>query len=113
MTSATQPLRYRQGDVILEKIENIPSSHTEEKPGPKGLVLKFGSATGHMHRILQGARLLKAPENSEGTNDVLVVGDEGADLVHEEHATIHLPAGNYALLQQREYSPEAIRTVMD
>ena len=36
-----------------------------------------------------------------------------ADLIHEEHATITLPQGIYLVWMQREYSPEAIRRVID
>jgi hypothetical protein len=36
-----------------------------------------------------------------------------ADLVHEEHNTIALAQGDYRVWQQREYSPAAIRTVVD
>lgn len=110
MTTAEKQY-YRQGDVVLLRTDNtdIPEGFTEEKPGENGIVLKFGSATGHMHRIVKGAQLLKAASG----NDLLVVGEHGADLIHEEHATIPLPSGNYEVLQQREYTPEEIRAVMD
>jgi hypothetical protein len=32
---------------------------------------------------------------------------------HQEHATIAVPAGNYRVIRQREYSPERIRRVED
>jgi hypothetical protein len=36
-----------------------------------------------------------------------------ADLKHEEHGTVTLPAGNYERILQREYSPSEMRTVAD
>jgi hypothetical protein len=33
--------------------------------------------------------------------------------VHEEHRPIELPIGVYRVWQQREYTPTAIRTVLD
>ena len=38
---------------------------------------------------------------------------ETTALKHEEHATVPLPKGVYRVVQQREYSPEAIRNVAD
>ena len=37
----------------------------------------------------------------------------GGAVTHEEHASIQLPKGNYRIVRQREYSPEAIRNVAD
>lgn len=34
-------------------------------------------------------------------------------ITHQEHDTVILPAGNYKVIRQREYHPEAIRNVLD
>ena len=41
------------------------------------------------------------------------VGDGGAELKHEEHATITLPPGNYRIRRQREWTAENVRIVAD
>ncbi|MGH9523996.1 MAG: hypothetical protein ACRD3E_15850 [Terriglobales bacterium] len=41
------------------------------------------------------------------------VGSDGVRIVHEEHAPIVLPPGDYEIVRQREYSPEEIRNVAD
>ena len=38
---------------------------------------------------------------------------EGVEVVHEEHGTVILAPGDYRVTIQREYSPEAIRNVID
>ena len=37
----------------------------------------------------------------------------GATLIHQEHGPIRLPAGEYRVWRQREYSPKEIRIVRD
>jgi hypothetical protein len=97
---------YRHGDVLIASVDAIPrAAHAAQ-----GHVLVRGEATGHAHRIddPRSAQLLR----HEGMLYLRVVADR-ASLVHEEHATIELPRGEYRVWQQREYSPAAIRTVVD
>jgi len=108
---------YRQGDVVLELINtehfasNILEGATKQEPSPEfGLVLRLGSATGHMHRFAKDAPVTLY---KMGDKEYLSVTGETADLVHDEHDTIVLPQGTYEIIQQREYSPEAIRNVLD
>lgn len=97
---------YRHGDVLLAAVPTLP---TGAKPMP-GLILAHGELTGHAHRIREvGAAQLF----SQGEFTYLRVVAATATLVHEEHRPIVLPAGVYRVWQQREYSPEAIRTVVD
>jgi hypothetical protein len=44
---------------------------------------------------------------------LMVEGDAPVALEHDEHDTIAIPPGNYKVIRQREYSPEAIRNVAD
>jgi hypothetical protein len=97
---------YRHGDVLLLQIESVPRGATPHE----GHILVRGEATGHAHRIQdpRAAQLFR----HEGTLYLRVFADTAA-LVHEEHATIVLERGDYRVWQQREYSPAAIRTVVD
>lgn len=92
---------YRQGDVLLQKVDGMPENVTPV-PCEGRIVLAHGEVTGHAHAIstsqaslfiIQGERYLQI--------------EHGAALVHEEHATINLPAGFYKVVQQREYVPQA------
>ena len=98
---------YRQGDVLLIEISSIPSTATPNKD--KGdVILAHGEVTGHAHRIkAKTAKLWDA-----GAERFLQVM-EAVALTHEEHSTITLPAGNYRVAIQTEYTPEAIRNVPD
>lgn len=99
---------FRQGDVLLVRDDELPAKAEAVPPGDR-IVLAYGEVTGHAHAI----SVMQAMMYMVGDVRYLKVGDEGADLVHEEHSTIHLEAGVYRIVQQREYTPEAPRTVID
>ena len=97
-----------QGDVYIRQIKSIPSN---VKPvDEKGdVILAHGEVTGHAHRIMRGAIMFRA---DEGIGTYLEV-KTGADVTHEEHATVSLPAGLYEVVVQSQYTPQAIRNVED
>ena len=94
----------RQGDVLFVKIEALPAevALTERK----GQIVVEGEVTGHAHRLAAG-RILEA----QGMFFLEVL--KATQVVHEEHHAIDLAPGIYQVIRQREYSPEAIRTVLD
>ena len=98
-----------QGDVYIRQISTIPDCakpvETKER-----LVLADGEVTGHAHVIYRGAVMFRA---DEGQGTYLQVGESGADVVHEEHAPIAIPAGLYESTIQSQYEPEEIRNVAD
>jgi len=88
---------YRQGDILLKKIETIPEG---VEPSTNDVILR-GEATGHAHRIVNGTIF-----TSSSTGGMYVEANAGAALIHEEHNTIQLEAGFYEVIRQREYDPE-------
>lgn len=110
------PVMYRQGDVLVVAIEALPAHAKAEKKATR-VVLAYGEVTGHAHAIAQDeVKSFKTPEpvpvfdwNAERFLQV----QTRAFLKHEEHATIELPPGNYAVVTQREYTPEEIVRVAD
>lgn len=99
---------YRQGDILFKETNSIP---TVTKVRTNGHILE-GEATGHIHRVAETD--LENCELTEcGTELYLNVSESGISIVHEDHKTIGLPPGNYEIVRQREYSPEAIRNVVD
>jgi hypothetical protein len=96
---------YRHGDVLVQAVPALPAAH----PRP-GVTLARGEVTGHSHRFSVAAQVQLY---QAGVETYLEVLGEQADLIHEEHATITLPRGYYKVWMQREYSPEAIRRVLD
>lgn len=102
----------RQGDVLIWS-DGKPIAAMSEIPREAGaVVLAHGEVTGHKHQIRDpGVCHLRA----EGTHPytVLRVTDDVVSLVHEEHATITIPRGDYFCLIQEEYAPEDYRNVLD
>ena len=97
---------WRHGDVIIAAVKEIPAS-AKRRPAA---VLARGEATGHSHRI-------KDPEMAEvydaqGKGYLRITSDT-ALLIHDEHKPIAIPRGTYRFWQQREYTPQAIRTILD
>src|SRR5689334_9613415 len=97
---------WRHGDVLIAAVDSLPR-------GAKRLqaaVLVHGELTGHSHR-------LEDPGTGElweaGGLLFLRVTSDAARVVHQEHAPICLPRGTYRVWQQREYTPQAIRRVVD
>ena len=97
---------WRHGDVLIAAVGAIPGGATELKH----TVLARGEITGHSHRILErdAAELWES-----GGTLYLKITAEKATVVHQEHRPITLPRGSYRVWIQREYSPTAIRRVVD
>jgi len=104
---------YRQGDVLLIPVDNIPDGTRTVARDDRGrLVLAEGEVTGHAHAIVdEAAELVTADEAAELY--LLVHGTDPVALLHEEHATVQVPPGKYERRILREYAPEEIRQVAD
>lgn len=97
---------WRHGDVLIASTTSLPAG-ARLRPS---VVLAYGEITGHSHRV-------KDPRTAEvweqgGMLFLKVVADE-ATIVHEEHKPIVLEHGLYRVWMQREYTPEAIRRIVD
>jgi hypothetical protein len=112
-------LKYRQGDVGMEKLDSTPEG-LEFKPVPNA-ILAEGEVTGHFH-VLDAAPC-KVGGASDGTEYPLEIAEkdgtmflrvaEPMPLKHQEHGTITVEPGVYKVVRQREYAPEAPRMVLD
>jgi hypothetical protein len=105
---------YRQGDVLIRQIESLPANVAPVDNTKLGrIVLAYGEVTGHAHAIaLDEATEYSMAEAGAAVRRFLEVASS-ATVKHEEHAAIPLPPGVYEIVQQREYTPEAIRNVAD
>lgn len=111
-----QRMMYRQGDVLVVAVEEIPAGAKEVPREDGRVVLAHGEVTGHAHAILAPQAQLYAMEDtgSGGAPPRRYLGlSTPAELQHEEHSTIALPAGKYEVVRQREYHPEELRQVAD
>jgi hypothetical protein len=98
---------YRQGDVFVQQ-SDIPK---DAKPilGPR-IVLADGEVTGHQHVIVADPTICVAYEKD---GKIYLHVESPVDLVHEEHAPVTLPPGDYVSYIQREYDPLGTQRVAD
>lgn len=100
---------YRQGDVMLVKINGIEKEKcAKAKPINGRIILAHGEVTGHHHSIDSDSA-----DWWKNGDDQFVELHNPTQLIHQEHSPIDLPVGIYRVIRQREYTPEAIRNVAD
>ena len=100
--------QYRQGDVLLVPVNEIPNGSISEASDGSRVVLAYGEVTGHAHAIDSTL----AATFQHGQERFLKV-EPGAILRHEEHSPLNLAPGAYRVIIQREYEPSGWRRVAD
>jgi hypothetical protein len=112
---------YRQGDVLIERISEIPSKAQKQEKA-KRIILAHGEVTGHHHTLetrdpadwwKEGEIPATNEKPSQLAGELFVSLPSGGAVKHQEHSKIELPRGKYRITRQREYSPERIRNVAD
>lgn len=102
---------WRQGDIFFVKTDETIDL-AKATPVKNGVIAR-GETTGHAHRVsktsLDGGALL----NLLGRSLYLKAPEAGATVVHDEHKPIHLPAGVYEVVHQREFDGLGWRQVLD
>lgn len=102
------PQYYRQGDLLLRRIDSLPQGLTELNTK----ILAQGEATRHHHRLTsQTAQVFRDGANQQK----YLLAEEPTQLVHEEHKPITIEKGLYVVIQEREFDPfaEITRIVAD
>ena len=104
---------FRQGDVCLIAVDAIPKEAKKQPAKGRKVILALGEATGHHHRFefRDTSHNVKLYVADGGARYVHVT--KAADLLHEEHSTVKVPAGKYLIPQQVEYTPAELRRVAD
>lgn len=102
--------QFRQGDILIERIGSVPAGVKKQKHNGK-IVLALGEATGHHHCLETESDSADWWKADDGKQFFKI--SSAAVITHQEHGKISLPAGRYRVRRQREYSPEAIRNVVD
>lgn len=119
MQKKIETLFARQGDVILMRIENFDDAvkGVDQAPlTPAGeLVFALGERTGHRHRfggLKRGDRAFRRGNLETGAEHFVSLRGSRT-LLHEEHAPIDVPPGEYRFFVQRQYEAGQIRNVQD
>ena len=104
---------FRQGDVCLIAVESIPADAKPETAAGAKVILALGEVTGHHHRFefMNTDHNVKLFKTDAGARYIDVTA--AAELLHEEHSTVQVPAGRYLLPTQVEYTPAELRQVAD
>jgi len=111
-TVTTAPKMYRQGDVLIVAVDELPADATELARDKRGVVLAEGEVTGHAHRI--PSRHANLYRSESDARFLRVMGPAPVALQHEEHTAIEISPGNYRVSIHREYQPgELPRQVAD
>jgi hypothetical protein len=92
---------YRQGDVLLIRVEELPPKKKRRKM--KTDIIVRGEATGHAHRIFNGTLYQNWSRTQRPRR--FIKANKGAKLIHDEHGEIDLEEGIYQIVRQREYDP--------
>lgn len=108
-TKSRKTTQFRQGDVLIQRVDSIPENAKPVARDRGRVVLAYGEVTGHAHAIAEAEVTMLEVDESIRYLDVQME----AFLRHEEHATVTLAPGKYIVRRQREYSPEEIRNVAD
>jgi len=112
-------LLYAQGDLLIERVTDIPVSGTPVYPGADGAaVLAEGEMTGHRHAIYDRVTMFRDDALAQDIPNGLYVGHLKIDgpcarVQHDEHAAVTLPKGTYRVRRQRELEPKDARIVAD
>lgn len=108
--SESKAAAYRQGDVMLLPIAEIP---TGAKPAEHP-TLALGEATGHSHVVIKGDVFVGAD------GKMFVRAAKGTTLRHQdrsgaiaEHRPFKVAPGCYEVRIEEEYTPEGLRRVED
>ncbi|MCA1750605.1 MAG: hypothetical protein ABR572_04865 [Cryomorphaceae bacterium] len=115
---------YRQGDVLIERIANLPQA-----PLTTERLLVRGEGRNHGHFMTgEAVEITKADDDTFTEGGGIVTHylnvHESCTLEHllidstewtGEHAAIEIPPGTYRVIRQREFDPyaKAIRAVKD
>jgi hypothetical protein len=111
---------FRQGECLFVRIESNDAIDDGFRPvaAENGLLIIGHSETGH-HHVIEMDRSPSAELLISQSNEfigLLKLG-ESAEVKHlrdfDQHAPVHLPAGDYRVRYRREFTPAGLRRVMD
>ena len=108
--------QIRQGDVFLQKIDNLPEDAGRVLAKGGLLILAHGEVTGHLHGM--SSRNVHMYQKGDKTylevlkSTLLRHGNPDKDW-SGDHDTLKILPGKYQVVIQREYIPGGWRNVVD
>lgn len=108
--ASSQRHQIAQGDVLVTPVASLPKGAKNVPRDGSRVILAYGEVTGHAHALHEKHVTLYQTEDDRRFLDIRKAA---ATLVHEEHGSHVLAPGVYEVTTQREYAPDAIRSVRD
>jgi len=101
---------YRNGDVVIKRVDEIPKTAKKRKKDPRGVVLAEGEATGHCHTMDP----LTVDIFDDEAGPFIEVKKE-TDVTHQTHHPRTIAPGTYHVGPTKEQDPfeQEIRNVAD
>lgn len=99
---------FRQGDYLLERVDEIPEGAVEEKRDHGLAIIGYGEVTGHHHSFVEPTATIRTIEMLR-----FIDAPKGVEIKHQEHKPITLPPGQYKITQQRQYNAGMVQRVVD
>jgi hypothetical protein len=103
---------FRQGDVILEKIDMAVNNCIIEESATMEdtKIIAYGEATGHSHFFddsisKNGSQVSLYKEINQQNPTMVIIKDKTALLKHQDHLHICIPKGIYRIKRERSYNP--------
>jgi len=98
---------YQQGDVILTKVDNVPSYGYNKVECDSKIVVAEGEGTGHHHRFEcakfgPDVQVQAWGKQWDQFPSMVQITGGAATLYHEEHNPINVPKGIYQVTFVRE-----------
>ena len=106
-----------QGDMMLIKIDELPSQGIAPVTPENGQFILTHSETGHHHIVLERPGVRMFNDTMDLFRSWLVVEGDPVSLDHlrptDTHESLEIKPGIYEVRRQREYSPEGWRRAAD
>lgn len=97
----------RQGDIYFTRVEEgtIPEEAEVIKDG----IIARGESTGHTHMISNASQAVLMMV----AGIAYIKAMQDCQIVHQEHGTIDLPAGEWQITYQKQYTPKGWNPILD
>ena len=97
MTNQRTDRIFRQGDLLISRVEEIPTNAVAKSTN----VIATGEKKFHQHQLIGSHKIFETPDS--GT--IYFEAKEEVSLDHPEHNKISIPKGLYTVTHERSHNP--------
>ena len=96
MTNQWTDRIFRQGDLLISRVWEIPSNAIAKSTN----IIGEGEKTGHTHTLNGQHQIFEAADY----NAIYFEAKEEVSIEHPEHNTIQIPKGMYTVVHERQHN---------